>query len=329
MKRMILIVFLVILSIIIVGCNSNPNPGPGPSPTPKKSYTIKILNSNPGFNRVKSLIRRGINSPGEPVTIDPSWCIFPYNSQVYTTEATIDSNGNIDTANGNPVICWAQIIDNDTGLDITNSVEPNQIIWTITDAEGIIYSNIFTYDGSHWTEHINKSDPIAGTTWYANANKPGLVLCSVNFQGATSSAEDIVQYKGKCDFGNVNATVGEWYDFENRQNTDNASNGDMKYISSGGINYIYAPYGISLLLNQTEDPYGNGVSVNMLGAVIQLPTGLTWGTQVQCQYRGIYALKTRNGKYVVLDNFLWSDTPNEVTNFEFKISNDGNYTAHW
>jgi hypothetical protein len=305
MKKFVILVFAVIILLALVGCQGGGSgPGPTPSPTPA-IYEIRVVNQDLGVSS------KGTTTANDPVTQESIWYIS-YTNQDYSYDPLIDSTGNIDYGVG----CWARILEN--GIDITDDMTPEQLAgiqWTITDADNILYN-------------LSSTTPTGGS-WYASANKPGVVRCTVTYQGAVSYSNAIVQYRHSIDFGNVSGTIGEWYDFENRVSTDNPANGDMKYITVAGVNYIYAPYGISLIMNRFVDPYGNGISVNGLGCVKQLPAGLVYDTQLPCQNRGIYAVKTRNGKHVVLDSFLWPTDPNKLTGFSFKVSDDGTYTAHW
>jgi hypothetical protein len=283
MKKYFIFALVLMLALVIAGC------GGGSSPVnPSSNYILKITQTGDLGN--SSLEASGVSSPAVPVEKDPSWYKM-YTASDFITMTRIEDYGNWNSSAGTG--CMLIIIDSETGEQIYPTPEEQETaVWTVES----IPEGCFTL-----TTDLN------GFFFGGYANGPGMLHCTVTYQGETAKAQTMIISRGTIDPANVSATYKTGFIFDSKIGTDNLDEADIWYTFENDTWYLNAPGGVSLILNSEPDPFEGGIySWKTSGTVLRVPANLAYDIKVPCAKMGVYILKPRNGiGYVKFTNFVW------------------------
>lgn len=318
MKPKIMLSLMLIVSLFTIGCSGGDGKKGSKAPfNPSRNYAIEIsfnttTNTTTQQNfKSNNFATMGVGVMGSSVTKDPSWFKEMTRNDCFLSVW----QGSPRKTHGS---AWAYLRDLDTGeiVDL-NDTEVNQFKWSFDTTDIEIENNIgqavaiaisspkvvrytvtYTYEVQVQTINPETGEPVI-TTEERQLSANGSIIA---IESGT-----IPLYNQGYVFATKTVTSTETADFW--------------YSRIGEINYINAPNGVAFVLDR--------VVFEDLGGILRVPEGLTFTNQLPCVHYGAFIVKTRDGKYVKMVNFL-DNSERTTINFVFEPPVIGTeFNLHW
>lgn len=294
MKKLgMLLILIFICSFLLIGCGgSNP-------PLVTHHYTISLQ-----FGSANDIENSGISANGYT---DPSNIVIP-SSSWFVNKKENDGWGGYDHIlfNMNYSFC-SVVVRDELGNLVPDGDLWGNIIWESPDFDKVVVTS-----------------PITDPLLTFNTIQTGVMHFTARYMDASATGTIVVMHKNEIKFDG-----SQGFDFENLLivNNPNTSNADMWYENIGGIKYIHAVNGTSVILGNGD---GNNLTY-IMGTPYRVPDeqNLIYSNSIPCVQRGTFILKTRNNKFVKIFSLPGPYTTTTNVRFYYEVSDTPDFSLHY
>jgi len=299
MKKIFAVLICLIVVFGLIGCGAKPS---------VRTYTLEI--NVTGQSIPKTTVYTANKLHSKAVIKDPDWWVDRAENEYFSCIVR-GSDGNLDGS----VEAHAILRD-----DLGNTVAPintNDIVWSSPDnpvwsATGLT-ANYCSSTQNRYVLRVDFNGDI-----YTDVNTGDMTPIHL-----TLSAEAVVilvysnsEFPGQTDYFNMT----------NIQCVSGPIGAEIYHTNEGGVDYINAPFGMALILDQEIDPLTNEINWFILGSVKKIPDGLTFtDTKLPLTNYGTYIVRLSGGGYAKVQAHMGSS----IMWFLYSTSPDNQFSIHY